>query len=515
MTFPWMDIAKTFSGLSEIPGSDDNPKIVEMYSLCGHSQIVADEVPWCAAFVGSCLKLAGYKNTGSLMARSYEKYGERIDTPVEGCIVVFWRKSKSSGSGHVGFYAGESSSGIKVFGGNQNNKVNIKNYSRSKFLGYFLPTTSEQTNLPTNTILPTILDVNSSNAPAHVSQMGHMPTPAKKDSSMPNQDITLTAKFLAIHPWIEKWEGGYVDHPKDPGGATNMGITLDTLSRWRGRKVSKAEVRDLSQHEARQIFKAWYFDIVSGENLPAPVALAVYNSAVLSGVRRASRWLQKEINKMGETIAVDGEIGPETLGAASRLNPQDLANRYFNRYEQFLRGLGHWGTFGKGWLNRLNDLRAGSLTLKTEFVPAPAPQPQVPIPQTPNTNQGDPSNLVQLILALVLALKGNNTSASLLNNDAIAQLIKAAGGNPPSSENNLTPINRALGKGLGQLLNGRKTGLGILGLLGTSILPILVPDLADAIEMTSENGKTIWGSLSAALLSWGLLGKTEKWVAGK
>lgn len=461
MTYPWMDIAQTLKNVSEIKGSNDNEKIVEMYRLCGHPEIKEDEVPWCAAFVGATLKLSGYKGTGSLLARSYLKHGKTLDKPVEGCVVVLWRGSKNSSKGHVGFYAGENSKSIKIFGGNQKDKVSIQSYPRNRLLAYVLPT--ETDTLPTNSILPTILQVNEQNAPPHL-KTGQTPV---ETVTMPTDSDPLSPQFLAIHPSIEKWEGGYVDHPKDPGGATNMGITLRTLSSWRGRTVTKAEVKKLTNAEARRIFKAWYFDKVRGDDLPGPVALAVYNSGVLSGISRASRWLQQVVNSLGGSIEVDGEIGPQTLGAVHQINPTTLAAAYFDRYENFLRGLGTWGTFGKGWLNRLNDMRSIAQTIPVLPVKtAPTPADPAPAPTSP-------------------------------------------------TDGSLTPVNAALGDAVGQMLNGRKTGLGILGLLATNLLPVLAPELAGALSMTSEGGATVWTSLLSALLAWGVLGKTEKWVVGK
>ncbi len=459
-----MDVARTLKDVSEIQGSEDNPRIVEMYRLCGHAEVKNDEVPWCAAFVGATLKLSGYKGTGSLLARSYEKFGEVLDKPVEGCLVVLWRKSKKSGSGHIGFYAGETSKGIQIFGGNQSDKVSVQTYPRNRLLAYVLPVKTDV--LPTGSILPTILEVNAPNAPAHL-KTGQNPMEA---APMPSNNDTLSRQFLSIHPAIEKWEGGYVDHPKDPGGATNMGITLGTLSKWRGRKVSKAEVQKLTSAEARLIFKTWYFDKVSGDQLPGPVALAVYNSGVLSGISRASKWLQQSVNSFGKNIDVDGEIGPETLGAVRQLNPQALASAYFDRYESFLKGLGTWGTFGKGWLNRLNDMR--NIARSLPVLPAQA-QPTQP------------------------------------------KLASSAPSPSSKSPPDLTPVNAALGETIGKVLDGQKTGLGILGLLATNLLPILAPELAGALSMTSENGGTAWTSLLSALLAWGVLGKTEKWVKGK
>jgi hypothetical protein len=75
MSAPWFSVATQFKGLTEVHGSVDEPKILEMYRLAGHPEVQHDETPWCAAFVGACLRLSGYRGSDSLLARSYGKFG--------------------------------------------------------------------------------------------------------------------------------------------------------------------------------------------------------------------------------------------------------------------------------------------------------------------------------------------------------------------------------------------------------------------------------------------------------
>ncbi len=306
-----------------------------------------------------------------------------------------------------------------------------------------------------------------------------------------SQDITPQNRFLQVHAPVEHWEGGYVDHPSDPGGATNMGITLATLSRWRKRTVSRQEVKDLSREEARAIFRKWYYDAVGGDRLPGPVALAVYNSAVLSGVGRAVKWLQSTLNSMDQRIEVDGEAGAKTLAAAARVDAQQLAAAYFDRYEQFLRALAHWPTFGKGWLNRLNDMRAAALNLPVENLES-SETPEFPVPHS----SSDDHTLAEA-LALILADLVQSRAAPA---DPLVHRRKP-----------LTQVNGALGETLGKALDGRKTAFGAIGLVATAILPVILPDFAAILGMAGGGG-TVWMSIFSALTGWGLLGKTEKLV---
>lgn len=119
-------------------------------------------------------------------------------------------------------------------------------------------------------------------------------------------------------------EGGYVDNPADPGGATNMGITHKTLARWR--RVSpwwdlpKSAVRALEREEAACIYRALYWDICRGDALPAGIDLATFDFAVNSGPERALRTLQAVLG-----VAVDAIVGPETLASAGRMLGMALA----------------------------------------------------------------------------------------------------------------------------------------------------------------------------------------------
>ncbi len=524
MTFPWFAVARALSDINEAPGNAANAKIVEMYRLCGNPQVKDDDTPWCAAFVGACLSLAGYQNTRSLLARSYLKHGRSIDRPEPGCIAVFSR-TKDPALGHVGFYVSETAANIRVLGGNQGNRVKEEDYPRKRLLGYFLPV--EIAPLPDTDELPTILEVDRSLAPPHVlaaaSAFAAATISSRKVQLSDDREVAMNASddmFLRLHAKIEQWEGGFVDHPADPGGATNMGITLDTLSRWKGRPVSKQEVRNLTKTEARQIFKAWYYDQVGADRMPAPVAMAVYNTGVLSGTGRAVRWLQETVNRLGGSIEVDGEFGPETQGAVARADPRSLANAYFDRYESFLLSLKHFPTFGNGWMNRLNDIRTFAATLPSTIVVQPQQPPEIMMPQQSDRKMLEA--LITLLLAGVVARKDGKSGP-----DLIGTLLQSLTGQLPAApagvqtlvpvEKPLTPVNGALGEGIGNALNGRKTGLGILGLLATSILPVISPNFAQSLGMdgglgVGTDGGSVWTAVFSALTAWGVLGKTEKWV---
>lgn len=131
---PWMDIAKKEIGVKEIRGGE-NKRIIEYHSSTT-LKATEDEVPWCSAFVTWCLEQAKIKSTKSAWARSYLKFGKELREPKYGCIVVF---SRGENSGHVGFFISETKDMIQVLGGNQGDAVCIKDYPKSKLLGYRWP----------------------------------------------------------------------------------------------------------------------------------------------------------------------------------------------------------------------------------------------------------------------------------------------------------------------------------------------------------------------------------------
>lgn len=161
------------------------------------------------------------------------------------------------------------------------------------------------------------------------------------------------SRFDACLPLILAHEGGYSDHPKDPGGATNLGITLDTLSAHRGRKVTKADVKALTVAEAGAIYLKNYWFPIHADQLPAGVDYILFDLAVNSGVGRARKYLQRAAG-----VNEDGIIGPATLAAVKSKTPLALVNSIAGYRETFYRGLDTFPTFGKGWLRRLAEVTA-------------------------------------------------------------------------------------------------------------------------------------------------------------
>lgn len=168
-----------------------------------------------------------------------------------------------------------------------------------------------------------------------------------------NDDGTPASRFDTALAEILRHEGGWVDHPADPGGATNRGVTLATLSDWLGRTATKAEVKALTVADVAPIYRERYWNAVKGDDLPAGVDLMVFDLAVNSGPGRAAKFLQEVVG-----AAVDGQIGPATLAKARDLHPLAIIDGMAQRRERFYRALNTFDTFGRGWMKRLADVTA-------------------------------------------------------------------------------------------------------------------------------------------------------------
>lgn len=152
------------------------------------------------------------------------------------------------------------------------------------------------------------------------------------------------------------WEGGFVNHPKDPGGPTNKGITQRVYDAYRKNKGQKIQsVREITNAEVEAIYKAQYWDVVKGDQLPAGVDLAVFDYAVNSGCARAAKALQKVLG-----AEQDGQIGQITLAKANATDAAALVTLVCKERMNFVKKLKTWSTFGKGWKRRIMGDQEGA-----------------------------------------------------------------------------------------------------------------------------------------------------------
>jgi lysozyme family protein len=159
-----------------------------------------------------------------------------------------------------------------------------------------------------------------------------------------------------------KHEGGYSNHPQDKGGRTNLGVTQRVYEDWVGHPVTEKIMRGLTPQHVRALYKAKYWDVVKGDDLPAGVDLCVFDFAVNAGPNRAARYLQLMVG-----ASADGRVGPNTLRqlqqyvAAHKL--PHAVNRYQDLREAYYRKLKTFPTFGRGWLRRNAEVRQVALRM--------------------------------------------------------------------------------------------------------------------------------------------------------
>ena len=169
----------------------------------------------------------------------------------------------------------------------------------------------------------------------------------------------MEANFFKSLEMVLHHEGGFVDHPEDPGGATNKGITHKTYADFLGRPLEDvSELQNIPEEHVQQIYKNGYWDKVKGDELPGGVDFCIFDWAVNSGPGRAAKALQKAV-----MVAQDGAIGPMTLAAVSEYAPTEIIESVTKSRIEFYKSLNTFDTFGKGWLRRAKETRDFALEL--------------------------------------------------------------------------------------------------------------------------------------------------------
>lgn len=159
---------------------------------------------------------------------------------------------------------------------------------------------------------------------------------------------------IAINRVLEH-EGGFVDHPDDPGGATNFGITERTARSF----GYTGDMRELPLEVAVDIYKRLYWDTISADEMPFAVAFQVFDGAVNHGISRSVMWLQEIVS-----ATPDGVVGPQTLNLINSDSESDIVFLYNSERIQFYTGLKTFNAFGRGWMRRIaTNLEYASMDL--------------------------------------------------------------------------------------------------------------------------------------------------------
>ena len=212
---------------------------------------------------------------------------------------------------------------------------------------------------------------------------------------------------------VLKHEGGFVDHPKDPGGATNKGITIANFRRYVKPNGTVDDLKKLTTDQAKTVYRRMYWDAVHGAELPDGVDFAVFDFGVNSGPDRAIKYLQRIAG-----VTQDGRIGPATLKAVRAIPHARLINDLCDERLAFMKrakdkkGNLLWPTFGKGWGRRVSDVRSLALSMAANPSTAYAPKPSVPEllaeetakPNVQNVQNVQSPSLLSRILAFILSM---------------------------------------------------------------------------------------------------------------
>ena len=224
----------------------------------------------------------------------------------------------------------------------------------------------------------------------------------------------MRGNYPIMQDWIGLSEGGYVNHPKDPGGATDRGITQRTYDGWRQSKgLSPKSVRGIPKHVAEEIIEKEYFDRSGADLLPVGLDYTVSDYAVNSGVSRAVKDLQRSIG-----VTADGIYGPVTNAAVMRHeNIPAVIIAVNERRWRFMQSLKHFPTFKDGWERRVwgdeegvqeNDIGVADRSIRmtrqnANKVPAPK-RDDVTIQARPAP--GEKTTFVEKIIAIIRMIVG-------------------------------------------------------------------------------------------------------------
>lgn len=207
---------------------------------------------------------------------------------------------------------------------------------------------------------------------------------------------------------VLKHEGGWADHPRDPGGATMKGVTLTSFRKYVKPKATKNDLRKISDEQIETVYRRHYWDAVRGNELPPGVDYSMFDFGVNSGPSWSIKFVQKIVG-----VAQDGRIGPVTLAAIHSVPAKELVARLCDDRLSWLKGLRTWRTFGKGWGRRVRDVKSVALKLAEQGPDSQSPPIEVDLSNLTYVNQNAIRNrpcvpeLVLDISAAILVVFGS------------------------------------------------------------------------------------------------------------
>lgn len=221
-------------------------------------------------------------------------------------------------------------------------------------------------------------------------------------------------------PRILVYEGGFSDHPRDPGGATNFGVTQRVYDGYHIRQgLPIRSVRSITRAEVNIIYRIQYWDAIKGDALPAGLDFVMFDGAVNSGSAQSVKWLQRALREEGlYTGAIDGDISEATLAAVKQHPDHDLLIAdILARRLGMLQHLKTWPDFGRGWTKRVSSVRAIGQSWAMGSV---GPQPTRDVALAGGNAKGYAGDVA---MALLSQESGTNTAAG---GTGLAAIVTAA-----------------------------------------------------------------------------------------
>jgi lysozyme family protein len=174
----------------------------------------------------------------------------------------------------------------------------------------------------------------------------------------------MKSNFSACLSETLRFEGGWSDNRRDPGGKTMKGVTQRVYAAWRSiHGLPLQSVRLISDDELVSLYVTQYWLPVRGDDLPSGIDAVVFDAAVNSGPVRAAKWLQAALG-----VTQDGHIGAVTLDTARKADAALMAAAVCARRLAWLKGLKTYPTFGRGWSRRVRELKAFAAKLASKGI---------------------------------------------------------------------------------------------------------------------------------------------------
>jgi lysozyme family protein len=212
-----------------------------------------------------------------------------------------------------------------------------------------------------------------------------------------------TANYDVSLARVLKHEGGYTNHPSDPGGPTNFGITIHDYRRYIKANGTAADVRAMKLADAAKIYRARYWDALRCDELPAGLDYAVFDYGVNSGIGRAGKVMQRLLG-IGQGTAMTDAV----IAGVRKASPSVLIGRLCDERLAFLKALRTWPVFGAGWGRRVADVRRDALAMaKGALVP-----PAAPVPASGKARVPPPTNARSATVAGAIVAGGGAAQAA-------------------------------------------------------------------------------------------------------